>query len=627
MRRLGTAVALLAGPVLASGRLPAQAPALDVDSSYAVVDGWIERGLRRSQIAGAALAIVRDGRIVHARGFGLADVARRRRVDPDTTVFHIASVTKLVTAIAALQQVEAGRLALQADVRPRLGRVRTPGWDRAPITLHQLLTHSAGFDTRWIGMAVARPTAVRPLAEYLGDGLPPIVDRPGSVVRYSNHGYAVVGRLVEVASGMSWGEYVEERIFAPLGMRASHARPRERSPSDAVPYRYRADTTPEPDIYEHTAPGGAVRATAVDVARLVAALLDSTSSVPLSPAGKALVLTPQGTIGAGVPGYAYGSFPYPNAHVPAMTVGGEVPGFSTRVLMVPRLGLGVVLVVNRKDPTLAIGVFDSLLARVRPASSDVQACRGVAVGGASVPAGTIAGAYRSNVYERGSFLRVAALLGPVLTIRADTGGRVLVVNPTDDSAGWWRRSGDSTWTGPGGECLAIVGGAAPMLAVSTKAAGPLMLERVTPLSSPTVVLPVAGLAIVVLVVALLAAGWRVLRHARGPASGDGIAARRIEVAVPAAHLAFLAAYGVGLYRLAIAYDDRFAFGIPAWFTATLVLPYVALALTIALAYALASTGVARDGGAPRRRWRGWLVVGASVVLLVVYWSIRAIWVA
>ena len=370
--RSGRASLALATVALAlAGGAEAQSAAMDREALHADVDRWVEKGLRRYQIAGAALAIVRHGRIVHRRGFGLADVARAHRVDPDSTVFHIASVTKLLTAIAALQQVEAGRLELRQDIRPLLGRIRAAGWDRHRVTLHDLLTHTAGLDTRWIGMATEDPADVRTLAEYLRRAMPPIIDPPGAVVRYSNHGYAAIGRAVEVASGLSWADYVEQRILVPLQMRRSYAGPRAPDAHHAVPYRYRRDTTPEPNVHEHAALGGAARSTATDLARLLVALLDTTSDVPLSPEGNRLLLTPQHRIGSGVPGFAYGTFEYPNGRVRAASMGGEVPGFSTRLLIVPELGLGVVLMINRKDPTLAVGVFDSLLARLAGPASDL----------------------------------------------------------------------------------------------------------------------------------------------------------------------------------------------------------------------------------------------------------------
>lgn len=590
----------------------AQAPAAPQDSLNVAVDRWVERGLARYEIAGAALAIVRDGRIVHQRGFGLADVERRVPVDPGRTVFHIASVTKLLTAIAALQEVEAGRLELHRDVRPMLGEMRAGGWSDHRVTLHQLLTHTAGLDVRWIGIAEQDPARVRPLAAYLPRAMPPIVDEPGTTVRYSNHGYAAVGRLIEVASGAPWAERMEQGLLAPLGMARSYASPRARGPGDAVPYFYRGDTLAEPDIHEHVAPAGAVRSTAADLARLMIALLDS-SSAPLSPRGKAMVLAPQHRMG-GVEAYAYGSFPYPNDHVAAASMGGEVPGFSTRLLLVPSLRLGVVLMVNRKDPSLALVVFDSLLARVAPARrGDAQCGTGAGVADGANPEGR----WRSNVYDRGSFLRLGVLLGPVLIVRRDTGQGLVVVNPLEDEAARWRRVGDSTWAGPRGTCLSLVRESGePMVALSTRSAGPIMLERVRAGAAQEVVLLLVALAVVVL---LLAGTLEAVRALRRRGAGEAAQVRRgrvLAIAVAVTHLGSIALLTAGLYTLAIARDDRFAFGIPAWVTAGLVLPWLALLLTAWLAVLLVRARGERWPG----RWRGWLATVASAVLLFELWS-------
>lgn len=284
-------------------------------------------------------------------------------------------------------------------------------------------------------MAVDSPARVRPLAEYVANSLPAVVDSPGATIRYSNQGYAVAGRAVEVASGTPYAAYVEQRIFGPLAMSYSYVAPHVPSANHATPYRYRSDTVAEPGIFEHGAPGGAVRSTATDLARLVAALLDSTTGLPLSASSKRLILSAQEQPASLVAGYAYGTFEYPNNHVRAVSVGGEVPGFSARVLMVPGLQLGVVLLVNRKDPTLAISVFDSVLSRLpsippaqersAPADKRVALARNL----------HIDGRYRSNVYEHESFLRIAALFGPMLSVTQNNDGTLHVVNPVDNTAG------------------------------------------------------------------------------------------------------------------------------------------------------------------------------------------------
>ena len=603
MRDIRSTLLAIGSALVLAGSLDAQAPVAD-DALYRAVDAWVEAGLLRYQIAGAALAIVRDGRIVHRRGFGFADIGRGYRVDPDTTVFHIASVTKLITAIAAIQQVGTGRLALDTDIRPMLGAISARGWNRDPITLHELLTHTAGIGTRWIGMAAHTPADVRPLADYLRGDMPAIEDRPGTTIRYSNHGYATVGWLTEIAAGMPWASYVEQRVLGPLGMHRSYARARVPASSHAVPYRYRRDTLPEPAVYEHASPAGAVHATATDLALLENALMDTSKSA-IFPRGTAMFLVPRKTDG-NVGAFAYGTFAYPNGRIHAASAGGEVPGFSTRLLMVPALRLGVVLMVNRKDPTLAQSVFDSVLARVAPISAGGSSCLPARSDITSRPP-AISGLYRSNLYERDSFLRIGSTIGPTVRIQRDTGASLIVISPTEDAARRMQRVGDSTWAGSDGLCLSAVSvRGAPRVVITTRS-GPIMLEPVGPLSSPTVVLSVLALSILALVVVLIAESWRLARKM-------GASARRwrvLTIALCLVELLFVAAFIVGLNQLAIAYDDRFAFGIPRWFSAALALPYLTLVMAIALAWLLLR-GKEVHGG----RWRGWIVVTATVAMFV-----------
>jgi hypothetical protein len=137
-----------------------------------------------------------------------------------------------------------------------------------------------------------------------------------------------------------------------------------------------------------------------------------------------------------------------------------------------------------------------------------------------------------------------------------------------------------------------------------------MLERVGSLSSPAVVLLATFAAIVLLSVLLVAELWT------WKPSGIGNRVRELTVALASAHLAFWIAFGIGMNQLAIKYDDRFAFGLLRWFSATLLAPYVLLALTIWLGVALMRSR--RDRAITR--WRGWSAVTASGVLLLVIWS-------
>ncbi|GAB3959304.1 hypothetical protein GCM10029978_006080 [Actinoallomurus acanthiterrae] len=217
----GALVAGAAAPAeAATGRSGERAPTLrDVG---ATVDGIVPGLLAKDRIPGAAVVVVAGGRQVFARGYGVADVGARRPVDPEHTGFFMGSMAKLFTATAALQLVDQGRLDLHTDVNRYLTdfkiRDTYPG---RPVTLENLLTHTAGFDDDIVGAARANPADVEPLGKSLAKRQPARVRPPGTVVAYDNYGAALAGYLVEVASGEPFARYVDEHVLESLGMSAT----------------------------------------------------------------------------------------------------------------------------------------------------------------------------------------------------------------------------------------------------------------------------------------------------------------------------------------------------------------------------------------------------------------------
>ena len=193
-------------------------------ASDAEIEAFVADQVRDTGIPGAAVAIVRDGRVSDARGFGVADDAGR----PVTAItpFVIGSLSKPITATAVLQLVEAGRIRLDDPVRvhlPEFG-LADPGAADA-ITIRQLLDQTSGLPTSAgqrplngpvsdLGLQVRALADVRPAAA------------PGAAYAYSNANYLVLGRLVEVVSGEPFATYVQEHVFGVLGMtHASADRP------------------------------------------------------------------------------------------------------------------------------------------------------------------------------------------------------------------------------------------------------------------------------------------------------------------------------------------------------------------------------------------------------------------
>jgi len=191
-------------------------------------DDALEGHLREYGIPGGALAVVRDGRLVHAKGYGWADLEGKVPVAADS-LFRIASLSKSITAVAVLKLVQDGRLDLDANAFPLLGlRPEKADPRLADITVRHLLQHTGGWDREKSGDPMFMPFRI---AEAQGVPLPPdpaailryMATRPldfdpGTRYAYSNFGYCVLGRIIEKASGQPYEDYVKKAVLAPMGI-------------------------------------------------------------------------------------------------------------------------------------------------------------------------------------------------------------------------------------------------------------------------------------------------------------------------------------------------------------------------------------------------------------------------
>lgn len=239
------------------------------------LDGYMPFALKRGNIAGAVVVVVKDGQIVTQRGFGYADVAKRTPVDPARTMFRNGSVSKLLTWTAVMQQVEAGRIDLDADVNRYLD-FTIPPRDGKPVTMRQLMTHTAGFEEHAKNIMFDDPRYFMPLGQFVKTQLPRRIYAPGTTPSYSNYGTTLAGYIVERVSGTPFDDYIERHIFRPLGMAHSTFRqplPRSLAPFMATGYRLASDKAGKFE-YLPTVPAGALSASGVDMARFMMAHLD-----------------------------------------------------------------------------------------------------------------------------------------------------------------------------------------------------------------------------------------------------------------------------------------------------------------------------------------------------------------
>ncbi|MDG3002474.1 serine hydrolase domain-containing protein [Paludisphaera mucosa] len=247
------------------------------------VDAVARAEIDKQRLVGVAVVVLDKGEIAWAKGYGFADREAVVAVDPATTQFRWASIAKPVTAVAALQLVEKGRLDLDADVRSYVPEFPDKG---VKITPRQLLCHQGGIVHYANGevLRIAKEYDVEhPFADVVTAldmfKMSPLIARPGERFSYSTHGYILLSAVVERAGKERYADQVRERIAGPLGM--TSFRPDyqwEEIPNRAVGYmRHEGMVDRRPDELVHDVSwklgGGGFTSTATDLARFGVGLL------------------------------------------------------------------------------------------------------------------------------------------------------------------------------------------------------------------------------------------------------------------------------------------------------------------------------------------------------------------
>lgn len=269
------ALSLLTGRSGLAARETREAIIGDARRLEAAVDNIVTNRMQKSHVPGAVVTIVRGNEIVFSKGYGFANLEQRRPVDPERTLFRVASVSKVFNAMAALTLVDRGLVRVDEDLRPRLAAAGL-GLDNTvdgPITLKALLTHTAGIRELYIPNVTLTTNrgGILPLGEYLQKCVPLRWQPPGETVLYSDHGITLAGYLTEIVSGKKFQDYVLERVMQPLGMdRTCYEVPEERWDDVAVAYSHDASGyKPVPFRYTSIDPAIGVLTTGRDMGRLL----------------------------------------------------------------------------------------------------------------------------------------------------------------------------------------------------------------------------------------------------------------------------------------------------------------------------------------------------------------------
>ena len=346
--------------VLGAGVTPGAQGAVGTEPDLAAarqfIDDFFSREMKEHGIPGAAFALVQGGKIVYLRGFGHADLEQQVPVDPSRSIFRVGSVSKTVTALVALELVQAGRLSLHSDLRdvlPQGAAIEIRGQTES-VTIFHLLTHTAGFGERLFGQHARQPGDLMSLRSYLSQRLPPLRRPPGLVISYNDHNTALAGLLAEVSEGREFADVAKEVVFRPLGMSSSsftqRSLPQEMERRLAVAYRQAGGhNVPLERDYVSTSPAAGLFATAEDLGRLLSALLSEGSveeTQAISAVSAEAMLSTQFRHGEGMRGRTFGFAEGRESGLRTLHKDGQCSGFTARLFLIPEKRIGWVSMVN-----------------------------------------------------------------------------------------------------------------------------------------------------------------------------------------------------------------------------------------------------------------------------------------
>jgi serine beta-lactamase-like protein LACTB, mitochondrial len=333
--------------ILWCSALWAQAPASAPEERKQIEDA-VKKFMAANSLPSVSVAVVRDGKYEWSAGFGMADLENSVPAT-SSTLYRLASISKSITATAAMLLYERTKLDLDAPVQKYCPAFPVK---EAPITTRELLGHLGGI-RHYRSQSLTDPEVVstkhfdNPIAGGLGffkDD--PLVAKPGTKFSYSTHGYTLVGCIIEGASGQKYEDFVREYVLQPAGM--NHTRIDDRLA--IVPYRarfYSKDTfgtvvNAEPVDVSFKLPGDGWLSSAEDMAKFEEAMLNDHL---VSRATRNLMWTPQKTSDGKETTYGLG-WEIGSGFAPTINHGGGEWGTSTFIMMAPEQRAGVVVLIN-----------------------------------------------------------------------------------------------------------------------------------------------------------------------------------------------------------------------------------------------------------------------------------------
>ncbi len=472
----------------------------------AFLDGIVPLQLDREDIAGATVAVVKDGKPLFTKGYGYADVKQKQPVGAET-LFRPGSVSKLFTWTAVMQLVEQGKLDLSKDVNEYLD-FKIPAAFGQTISLKNILTHTAGFEDQLKDLFIADKRTPN-LGNHLKTHIPKRIFAPGTTPAYSNYGAALAGYIVERVSRQPLNDYIQQNIFKPLGMTHStfaQPLPPELAPLMSNGYVLASD---EPKEFETVGafPAGSLSSSAADMSKFMLAHLQD------GRLGGAQILKPETTrlmhsrafgLDPAANAMAYGFFEESRNGQRIIGHGGDTVYFHSDLHLLTDAGVGFFVSYNsagraETDPRLVF--WDAFLDRYFPAPPS----NSPTLDSAKKDANAVSGNYMMSRRSE-SLLKSLALLGEA-TVSANEDDTISVsllgqVNDANGKPKRWREVAPMTFRDINGQD-SLIFKPDPKGRMQLILPSPIMVfQRVGLWENSRILLPVAGLSLLTMLLTL-----------------------------------------------------------------------------------------------------------------------------
>ncbi|MBZ9625863.1 beta-lactamase family protein [Clostridium sp. FP2] len=348
---------------------------IDIKEVEKFTDDFFGKNINKYNVPGVAIAFVKDGQVSFMKGYGYSDVENKISVDPEKTVFKLASVSKLLTATAVMQQYEEGKIDLNKDVNEYLKNFKIKDTFKEPITTKSLLTHTSGFIQSNIGIGTRDQFKIKKLGDYLKTAMPKREYEPNRFFSYSNQGMSLAGHIVENTSGKSFEDYIEERIFKPLNMENSSFKqpiPKDMELNKAVSYGYwtqkKSLFRTEP-TYDQLGPSDGCYTTVSDMSKFIIANLNGgkyKGNQLLKETTMEEMHKQQFTNNVKMPGQAYGFWESFENNKRGLFHTGTIDGYANLLYMMPEENVGFILCYNLATDKLRSEFLTSFLDKFYP---------------------------------------------------------------------------------------------------------------------------------------------------------------------------------------------------------------------------------------------------------------------